>query len=201
MLFHGLKRFSEDLDFTASSALPKDLPERVSNGLTLFGVENKIKMIKQDERTTSFRISAKGPLYESESNMCFVYVEISKREKVLKNPISLTFDYPAYKLPTKQLSGMDLDEVGAEKVRAIFKRNAGRDIYDLHYLISKKGINFNEELINQKFDYYRMKFSKTGFLKAIRDKNEGYLADLKSVVLEKLPSFADAEKSIEDWTL
>jgi len=196
--FHGLKRFSEDLDFTASAKLPDNLPEQVSEGLKLFGVENKIKRIKQDEIATSFRISAKGPLNVSEINMCIIYVEISKREVVLRNPIPLTFGYPAYNLPTKQLLGMDLEEVGAEKIRAISKRNAPRDVYDLYYLITKKGIKFNKELVNQKMSYYKTKFSRAKFLKDVANKERNYSADLKSIVYETLPSFKVVEESIRE---
>lgn len=57
---HGLDRFSEDLDFTASEPLPSNIAEKVSTNLGLFGVENQIKHITNNETTLSFRISAKG---------------------------------------------------------------------------------------------------------------------------------------------
>ena len=90
--FHGLGLFSEDLDFTASEALRKGIPEKTSESLELFGVENALKKITDDEKTLSFRISAKGPLNTEAKDMCVVYVEISRREPVIEKRISLKFD-------------------------------------------------------------------------------------------------------------
>ena len=47
--FHGLKRFSEDLDFTASEELHDRIPEMVSRALALFGIMNEFKKIKDDK--------------------------------------------------------------------------------------------------------------------------------------------------------
>lgn len=135
----GLDRFSEDLDFTASEHLVHDVAEKVSKNLTLFGVENNIKRITDNETTLSFRISAKGPLNTAKLDECIVYVEISKRERISDKTIPMKLDYTPYSLPIKTIPGMALEEVGAEKVRAILTRNKARDLYDLHYLITKKG--------------------------------------------------------------
>ncbi len=126
-LAHGLQRFSEDLDFTASEVLTHDVAQKVSRNLELFGVENTIKPIKNNGTTLSFRISAKGPLSTSKIDECVVYVEISKREQVLGKPLPVKLDYPPYVLPLKMIPGMTLDEVGAEKVRAILTRQKGRE--------------------------------------------------------------------------
>ena len=39
--FHGLPRFSEDLDFTATAKTTSPVEEKVSKTLKLFGIENK----------------------------------------------------------------------------------------------------------------------------------------------------------------
>ena len=82
--FYGLPRFSEDLDFTEDGKVSDNLPEKVSRDIELFGVENNFKIITNDEKTLSFRISAKGPLNSSDFDLCPVYVEISRREKIKK---------------------------------------------------------------------------------------------------------------------
>jgi predicted nucleotidyltransferase component of viral defense system len=196
---HGLGRFSEDLDFTASEPLPSNIAEKVSTNLGLFGVENQIKHITNNETTLSFRISAKGPLSTAKIDECIVYIEISKREQILKKVLPVKLDYPAYSSPIKTISGMALEEVGAEKVRAIFTRQKARDIFDLHYLISKKRIKFDENLVNSKLQYYKMKFSASLFLKAIADKQDYYVRELKGLVFGELPQFREIKKSLSDW--
>ncbi len=195
----GLARFSEDLDFTASEPLLGSVAEKVSANLGLFGVENQIKHITNNETTLSFRISAKGPLNTAKIDECIVYVEISKREQILKETLPVKLDYSPYSLPIKTISGMALGEVGAEKVRAIFTREKARDVYDLHYLISKKRIRFDEDLVNSKLQYYKMKFSASLFLKAIADKQEYYARELKGLVFGELPKFGEVRKSLSDW--
>ena len=41
--FHGLNRFSEDLDFT-SEKVPKDMDKKISKSLLMMGIENKTKL-------------------------------------------------------------------------------------------------------------------------------------------------------------
>ncbi len=197
--FHGLRRFSEDLDFTASDTLPNNIPKIVSHSLELFGIENELKIIADNEITLSFRISAKGPLNTSSKDRCFVYVEISKRECLVEKNIPIKFDYAAYQLPIKRLLGMNLDEVGSEKVRAIITRQKARDIYDLYYLISKKGIKFKDGLVNKKLEYYKIVFSNAGFIKELKHRKETYLRELKGIVFDEIPAFNEVERTLDKW--
>ena len=131
-LFHGLSRFSEVLDFTARGTIKKDFPEFISSSLRLYGYENEIKRIKDNEHGISVGFMINGPLHTSNKDRCVIYVEVSGREKVLLPGIPLKIDFPQYDIPVKTLSGMNLDEVGSEKVRAILTSEKGRDIFDLY---------------------------------------------------------------------
>lgn len=197
--FHGLHRFSEDLDFTISGELPESIWKKTSKALGLFGVENGVKLLIDDNKTLSFRIMAEGPLYTNEKDRCVVYVEASKREGILSKTVSLRFEYPEYQLPIKHIVGMGLDEVGAEKARAILTRKKARDVYDLYYLIDKKGIPFNIELIKKKIGPYRISFSKPEFMRAVMDRQANYARELKSLIFGDLPDFNTAYKTIEGW--
>ncbi len=195
----GLDRFSEDLDFTASEHLSHDIAEKVSRNLELFGVENSIKPIANNETTLSFRISAKGPLNTAKIDECIVYVEISKREQILKKTLPVKLDYPSYSLPIKTISGMALEEVGAEKVRAILTRQKARDVYDLNYLITKKKIKFDENLINSKLQYYKLRFSENIFIKHVAEKQGYYNRELKGLVFGELPKFEEIKRNLIAW--
>jgi hypothetical protein len=195
----GLNRFSEDLDFTTSEPLLHNVAERVSKNLELFGVENKIKLIMDNETALSFRISAKGPLNTSKIDECIVYVEISKREQVLKKTLPLILDYPAYSLPIKTISGMALEEVAAEKVRAIITRKKARDLYDLYYLITKRKIKFDENLINSKLQYYNIMFTTNLFLNHVAGKQDYYTHELNSLIFDELPKFEEVKRVLDKW--
>ncbi len=193
--FHNLNRFSEDLDFTLTEKTSEDLPKKVSEDLGLFGIENKVKVIDGNETSTSFRISAKGPLNTGEIDMCHVYVEISLREQIIEKPITLEFNYPAYNLPTKIIAGMNLKEVVAEKVRAILTRDKPRDVYDLWFLLNK-GIKLEENIVNKKLEYYNKTFDKKEFAKKVVKTKAGFEKELKALIFEKLPDFKTISKNI-----
>jgi len=83
--FHGLNRFSEDLDFTFMLRKRKrtglrNLPMAVKNDLEVYGIDSEIRILNDDKISFSFRVGANGPLFTKEIERSFVRVEISKRE-------------------------------------------------------------------------------------------------------------------------
>jgi len=197
--FHGLERFSEDLDFTATAAIPAGIDKTVSSALRMFGVENTAKVMNDDERSLSFRLSAKGPLYTSDIDLCHIYVEISRREKIFLPPVPLRLDSDAYQLPIKMLSGMSLDEVAAEKVRAVMTRDKARDLYDLFFLVKKRGVAFNAGLADGKLSYYGLKFSKGRFMEAMGRRQRDWKKELAPLVFGGLPEFGEVRTALAAW--
>ncbi len=175
------------------------LPEEVSRGLGLFGVKNTLRIIGNNERALSFRISAEGPLNTGQIDMAIVYVEMSRRESVLRKPIPVRLDYPAYQLPVKNLIGMDLNEVGAEKIRAIITRHEAKDIYDLYHLIENKGIEFDQGMADRKLGYYGKRFSSELLLDKVSEMERYYSKELGGMLFDRLPLFGSVIKSIKAW--
>jgi predicted nucleotidyltransferase component of viral defense system len=196
--FHGLPRFSEDLDFTATCEV-KNLEKKVINYLALFDVSAKIKKKDTMPEGFSFRVDVAGPLYENELSKNFVYVEISKRNDLINKPINLILKNTNYLIHEKNVMGMDLDEVASEKIRAIMTRNKPRDVFDLNFLINEKNIYFNKSLIQKKLDYYGEKFSKKKFEIALKNKNKSYLIEMNYLLNSKPPKFEEAQKNILNW--
>ena len=186
--FHKLPRFSEDLDFSAFDEIDENLPEYISNALYLFGVENNTKLISNDNRTFSFRISAKGPLNTSLIDLCHVYVEISKREKIILKQMPISTTLEPYGLPIKILRGMNLHEVSAEKTRTVLTRNKARDLYDLWFLI-RQGFVPNKDLINEKLKFYNEEFSFPNFENKVMDYKNIWNRELKPIIFGKVPDF------------
>lgn len=197
--FHGLNRFSEDLDFTLTASMPSSLDKTVSSALRMFGVENTTKAITDDARSLSFRISAKGPLYTSEIDLCHVYVEISRREKILRHAVPLRLDSAAYQLPIKMLGGMALNEVAAEKIRAVMTRDKARDIYDLFFLVKNKGIVFDAKLAGEKLAWYGSEFSPGQFVKRVGQRKRDWKKELEPLVFGELPEFDEVSSTLAAW--
>ena len=198
-LFQGLRRFSEDLDFTANGKLMNNVPELTRHNISLLGIHNELKIIKNNNITLSFRILSDGPLFTGSLDRTPVYVEISRREEIIDKPVALKFDFPEYNLPVRVLSGMSLDEVASEKVRAIYTRKKPRDIYDLFFLITVKGLKFNKEMVNQKLEFYNMSFDKETFIEEINKQEDYFNKALKNIVMDELPDIKYIIEIITLW--
>jgi predicted nucleotidyltransferase component of viral defense system len=198
-MFHGLKRFSEDLDFTSRGDVRHDFHEFVSRSIRLYGYENEVKIIKSNEHGISVRFLIEGPLHKNDKNRCVIYVEISGREKTILPGIPLKLDFPQYDIPVKNLSGMNLDEVGSEKVRAILTREKARDIYDLYYLIRQKEIKLDTELINKKLAYYGKRFDSNRFMQELESRGNLYSKTSKPLVFGEMPDFDEVVSCVGKW--
>lgn len=198
-LFHDLQRFSEDLDFTSTGEIGENLPDEISKLLFLYGIENEVSIMKNNAVSTSFRILAKGPLNMGPKDLCSVYVEIGKRELVKLIPIPCRLDIPEYGLPIKIVKGMNLDEVGSEKVRAILTRNKPRDIYDLYYLIRQHRIHLNTDLINEKLQYCRLYFDSETVMERVMCGEKTFNRELKSFVAGELPDYKVVINTLKNW--
>ena len=198
-MFHGLNRFSEDLDFTSRGNFREDFPEFVSRSIRLYGYENEAKIIKSNEHGISVRFLIEGPLHKNDKNRCVIYVEISGREKAVLPGIPLKLDFPQYDIPVKVLSGMNLDEVGSEKVRAILTREKARDIFDLYFLIRQKEIKLDTELINKKLTYYGKRFDSNQFMQELKSRGSLYSKTSKPLVFGEMPDFDEVVSCVGKW--
>ena len=197
--FYGLQRFSEDLDFTSTGKIPSNIARKVSDGVRIYGMENELRVITDNSTTFSFRIIANGPLNTGIKDRCAAYVEISKHENVLEERIPLKIDFPEYSIPVRRISGMNLDEVSYEKVRAILTIKKNRDIFDLYYLANSKKVLFRQDLINKKLEFYKMNFSADSFAHELNSRAQRFGKDLKNLVFGELPDYDEVVKALDKW--
>ena len=197
LFFYGLNRFSEDLDFTVVKDVDlKKLCENVEQSLAYVGMPKRIGQKKDTAVSFSFKVGAEGPLYDKEISRCFVDVEISKREIVehfeTKEVRSIYPDILPFTVCV-----MKQEEIVAEKIRAILKRNYARDVYDLHFLL-RRGCIIDSSLVQKKMEFYHEVFKKAEFLKKVDEKKSVWESELKSFVIGELPTFSDVKKVIVD---
>jgi predicted nucleotidyltransferase component of viral defense system len=206
--FHGLDRFSIDLDFTIDLSISpygfKDLKSfsnhissRITNMLWILeGVKSNCKIINLNEFGFSLKISAEGPLYTTKESLCFVDVDISYREEVLLPTTSFSLDFPFYNLPIKIIRCMSIEEIFIEKIRTIYTRRKGRDVYDLWFLINKKGIHLTKDLItmidkklNFKGTENPHKFSMVSFKNKLLELEEVFSKDMYEIKFQDINKF------------
>lgn len=187
-LLYGLNRFSEDLDFTATSNLDfTGLLKEVSDSLQLMNIRNET-MEYDSIAGFSGRIKAYGPLNSNERDACFVKIDISTREKISLKADLKEIDSNFPDLLPFSLQVMNEAEILAEKTRAVITRNQARDVYDLYFLL-KKGIKFDVSLSNKKLEYYKLKFSIELLEKSLEKKKDIWKQELNPILIGNLPNF------------
>lgn len=194
--FYGLNRFSEDLDFTATGSVNRQLVDDVSETLLLFGVRNDVRMLKDDRYVLSFRVDARGPHHRSEKDVSHTNVEISRRDRVMLPPLVVRLDEPRYGLPLVFLRGMDLREVVSEKIKALLTRTTARDLYDLWHVMVRLGSELDPKLVRKKMDFYGRKYDQKEFIRRISMMRGSWEKELSPIVLAELPSFDEAREGI-----
>ncbi len=193
---YGLNRFSEDLDFNIckETNMMKAM-KKISQNIALFGYENSIDILKNQQKVKTIRLKIKGPLFNGqEKTALYLRIEISEREKLTLEP-TINEINPLYEdIPSYQVKVMNLREILAEKVRALMTRDAARDVFDINFLL-KKNITPDLKLINMKLKYYKISFVFKKFEKSIEEKEQLWKKDLSKLVLN-LPDFEKVKQAI-----
>lgn len=156
-LFFGGRRFSEDLDFTAT--LSKiEIEKMVLKTIEEMRLEVPEIGIKTDKKNKAVPNSSSFILSYNSGDSKYplnVRLDFSFREKPLtEEEDSLRLDYPVF-LPAV-VRRLSWKEILAEKIRALATRTKGRDVYDLWFLLSK-GVLIDREMLEKKMSFYKKK--------------------------------------------
>ena len=129
------KRMSIDLDFTELKPFSIDELKTIIENKE---ISSEIKEINKTDNSTKIVLSY-FTILEYRNN---IIIDISKREK------------PALELVIRKLKShyfkeisvltFQLEELIAEKIRAIIQRNKPRDYLDIYYILGNKDINWSE---------------------------------------------------------
>ncbi|MFQ6107759.1 MAG: nucleotidyl transferase AbiEii/AbiGii toxin family protein [Thermoplasmata archaeon] len=192
-----LKRFSEDLDFTLVGDVSLDsLRDAVTGALETYNFAADVDNLVDDERTLGFRLTIQGPLFRDRRSICTIRIEASRREEVSLPPRSTEIDPPYYDILPYVVEVMNLEEIAAEKIRAIYTRDRARDLYDL-YRLTANGVRLREDLASEKLRFYDTKFDKGEFLRRCADVSKRWREELESL-LESVPSADEVLKTVAD---
>lgn len=175
---YGLRRFSVDLDFTSTDKISSSaLILSISKKMERFGYPNKLEEIKTPGETFVLKIN--GPLSGAgPMSVAKLQVEISQRESLLLTPQFRKINPPYKDLKSYTLKVMAEEEILAEKIRAIVTRNKPRDVFDLHFLLSR-GVSFNLDFVNRKLAYYQEVFEKEKFIEKVKEKRMMWQKELE----------------------
>lgn len=188
---HGLPRFSEDLDFDLAGE-ELDLRERLKRLAGWLGQGGERTLIKDYHNTTqsaSARLSIEGILFRQDPRgRCGLEIDISLREKTELKPdvLEIAPRYPD--IAPFLFAVMKPQEIAAEKVRALFSRKKARDLYDLHFLLCKKGVELDRGLVEGKLWTENIKYDRRELERRIDGLEKVWKSELGALV-GVLPEF------------
>ena len=162
----GSFRFSEDLDFSTlldSSKLEKLVQETVRD------INKEGEAVKFKERKTIGN-SFSGRVFQKLQDFDFpltIRLDFSLREnpfEIKNSYVETVFPVSAYPLVTHLSSA----EIMSEKIRALFIRKKGRDIFDIWFLLTKK-VPIDWKLVSKKMLIYNKEVGIREFISTIRN--------------------------------
>lgn len=191
-IFFFEARFSEDLDFTTVDWTPKEVETTVRK---LFEnkriVDMEIIAVEHEKTTAGLRMALKflGPLNHPQR----IRLDFSFREKP-SAPVKEEKIIDEYGKNESTLKTMSLEEILAEKLRAVSSRNAPRDIYDIWFLLSK-GVEIDKPLVAKKFAIYNEKFEITKAKERANGFKANWTTDLQQF-MKQAPPFEKIEREV-----
>jgi len=198
---YSLNRFSEDLDFTLNSNKIKleELLNKVIRKLRDININAKVKNIDDYKNQKNIKIELRGPLFDgSLGSLSLITINSSLKERTINKPEQKMIFSKYADIISFDVFSMPLDEIFAEKVRAIMTRDKPRDVYDLWFLL-KKGVNINLKNINIKLKLYNKKFEERIFFDKIYEKEKMWERDLNGLIIGDLPKFRIVVKYIKQF--
>lgn len=146
-------RFSEDLDFSNLSIEDcRSFLRRVDSVLVgqNLGVTRLIntQVIYEDERGLDIQLNYLSLLGQRNHIM----INLSTASALRKTSESELHVRPYFELVKTRIFIMDINEILAEKTRALLQRHRPRDVFDVWFLMDKKGMKLDIYLLKEKLN-------------------------------------------------
>ncbi len=182
-----VRRFSEDLDFTARADFSVDsLVGTAVNAIRNYNFQAEADEVRDGESTAGFRLKIHGLLYRNRRAICTIRIEVSRRECVVLEPERREFAPPYADILPYVMDVMRDEEMMAEKVRAIYTRSKARDLYDMHKL-AERGVSLNADIANEKLAYYGLRFDARAFIEKCEKLRHDWESELLPLVENPAP--------------
>ena len=190
--FHGLDRFSEDLDFVHGKRrldLEK-VRDRVVRSCELLGLGCVLGRFDRYRNEINMDLRFRGPLYDGrKESLTRVAFNVSLRES--PQEVETSFHTSPYReVPAFELHVISAREMMAEKVRAIMTRDKPRDVYDLWFL-SRKRVDLDVAMVQRKLALYDLEYAPDELIAAAGSMKGAWKRDLGSLVMGRLPDFGE----------
>jgi hypothetical protein len=194
-MFYPETRFSEDLDFNCERDIAEELGKKIKRSLIENNQGVAFTGVSQEEPRSDEGRRLRFGYKDSNGYPSSIRLDLAFREKSIMR---------ARKMEVKNLYGvrkiivttMNIEEIAAEKVRALIVTRRPRHLYDVWFLLRKQ-IKPSNELIDQKLKLYDKKFDVDILRSSIKEVQVDWQTDLEALTSE-VPRFSDVEQYVAD---
>ena len=194
---YGSPRFSEDLDFNSNLEEGEAYRalETAAKELGYFGIRSVIRDRRASRSGFGVILSYMGPLYDGRDiTKGRTRIGVSLRgEEITGERITVHAEYDDVRAFI--LNASSLDDIFAEKVRALLVRGMARDLYDIWFLL-EKGVKPDLGLINGKLALYHRKYSQRETAERIAGLERSWALELQPLLGTVVPYDVAARAAI-----
>jgi len=195
-------RFSDDLDFTLLEEITfADLEEKISNAIQHAKTESNIEFtdeINSEEVTNGYSFDIYFRITGVTGSPIKIKLDITKNknERIIDKLAQKVIKHSYSDKLNKKVLAYSLDEIFAEKTRALFERTRPRDLYDVWYL--KDIVEPDKDLFKKKCEFKNLKPEIDELLKRKIDFINSWENSLKHQ-LKELPNAEETFKNVIEF--
>jgi uncharacterized protein len=179
-IYFELFRFSEDLDFTCSGDVSEGFANFIEKEMKTLDVKFT-EIAEKEGKVESFGFKAKYVQFNGAT--ASVRLHLSLRDDVFTDPITKPVLHfydnlsNSFEVPT-----MSLEEIMAEKIRAIIYAKHPRHLYDVWYLNDQK-VSLQPDMVRTKIKtVYNDEFGLDKFRDSIGEMKKNWQTDLRPLL-------------------
>ncbi|MBS1268575.1 MAG: hypothetical protein MAG458_01306 [Nitrosopumilus sp.] len=187
-------RFSEDLDFTCSNDVSDEFAEFIQNEIKSLDVSfTEISDLEKRKESTKFKV--KYDMFNGQP--ASIKVDLSLRgDVIMKHPIKPVLHFydtfpNEFRVPT-----MMLEEIMAEKIRALTYTKHPRHLHDIWYL-NGQGVKINPDMVRTKIkSVYGDDFDIDLLKNRLSEKEQDWKNDLQPLLPTEPPPFDEISHNV-----
>ena len=207
-MFHGLDRFSEDLDFTYTgkkNGIAGHIDSLLASVLKDFELsytisKNKGNVLVKDSNGkvsgTRTELFIEGPLFATTNVRHKIKLDVSFRGDAIMEPEPARMTSKYADIGTILLPKMHIEEMLAEKLSAIVERTKARDLYDAYFMVKFKSTGYDQGLVEEKMRRRREEFGRNLLERRIKAFKESLWREELSSLLKALPKLAEVKRTL-----
>jgi predicted nucleotidyltransferase component of viral defense system len=194
-MFYPNTRFSEDLDFNCEHDIAKALEREIEKPLVDNEHEVAFTAVNEEKPRSPEGRRLRLEYNDTNGYRTSIRVDLAFREKHVMKPERMKVKNP-YRIRNIAITTMSIEEIMAEKVRALIITRKPRHLYDMWFLL-RRGIALNKPLINKKLKLYSQPFSLETLRSTVKDTEQDWQTDLQAL-LPVVPKFSNVTRYVMD---